>query len=178
MNVGIICSCLHAVKPLLKIWFPRAFGSSNDQTAAYPSKSRGYGVTGQRSFPFQSLGGGSDAEARVKMPPVARTKGDPFSDTRLSATGSLEDVKDYDGVSGPGNRSRAEAWAGGTEGVSTPTHGIAYTKSVTIDSRAIGKEDDVDVETRSRGGLNAGSKVLGKDNDSEEWIMNDQGRRE
>ncbi|KAF2491840.1 hypothetical protein BU16DRAFT_442499, partial [Lophium mytilinum] len=30
LNIGLICSCLHAVKPLLSAWFPRSFGSSRN----------------------------------------------------------------------------------------------------------------------------------------------------
>jgi hypothetical protein len=175
MNVGIVCSCLHAVKPLLKMWLPRFFGSSNDRTPSYPThKPRSYGITGNRSFPFQSLGGGSDGETRVAVPAAA--KRNQFDDASRSRKTPLSDValrKEYTSADGP----RMETWASsGDETVSTPTHGISYTQSVTIDSQLATMSKDVDLERGSRksqsGGV--GPRGLVKDSDSEEWIMNDQ----
>ncbi|KAF2811618.1 uncharacterized protein BDZ99DRAFT_569614 [Mytilinidion resinicola] len=184
LNIGIICSCLHTVKPLLKKWFPRTFGSSNDRHISdYPNtKPRSYGIISDRSFPFKSLGGDGGKDMGLERPEAVAKN--PFHSRTRSSSSTVTNVpmvplkEEYKGIGG----ARVEAWAEGGEGRgAVPLHGITYTQSVTVDSRSVGGPGDVDIEQaigRSGDEEAVGLRKEINDTDSEEWIMNDQGRRD
>ncbi|OCK83484.1 hypothetical protein K432DRAFT_290959, partial [Lepidopterella palustris CBS 459.81] len=173
VNVGIICGCLHTVKPLLAVWLPHIFGSSSGSNArnSYHNKGSRSRITGNRAFPFQTLS--SDALARNLQGP-GKTAKNPFStqsqvvDELTSVNPSEPPKKDYGNNATP----QVEVWAtgGGDDGVNAPAHGIQYTQRVTIDSRPQGK---LDIEGQS---ASTSTKRGVNDSDSEEWIMNENGR--
>lgn len=67
MNVGFICSCLHAVKPLIGAWFPNLFASnsgSNSNCVFFFDNIHGNALD-KCSFPFQTLYNGQESPVTV-----------------------------------------------------------------------------------------------------------------
>jgi len=157
VNVGIICGCLHAVKPLFSSWFPRVFGSSSGSNAGtYASKHRSR--IADRVFPFQNLNSEGKAE---------------FVSQSGSTQKPLADKNDI--------TPQVKAWVvGGTDkDADVPAHGIAYSQHVTVDSTAKSRISSTSLKGEARSEQSVGASIVlasrnreqDADSSSQEWIM-------
>ncbi|KAF2501020.1 hypothetical protein BU16DRAFT_555526 [Lophium mytilinum] len=160
VNVGIICGCLHAVKPLLSSWFPSIFGSSSGSNAHNVSSKHRSRVA-NRVFPFQNL----DARGRLDFTSQNGSSQDPESDKTSSR--AL--------VAG----TSIETWAvgGADTEEEVPAHGIAYSHRVTVNSTINPGELSTSLQRKEKGEQVVGASVVTRsrerDNDAEsqEWII-------
>ncbi|OCK81504.1 hypothetical protein K432DRAFT_424925 [Lepidopterella palustris CBS 459.81] len=161
-NLGIVCGCLHGIKPLMSRFFLALFGSSDRGTSGGHRRYASRTMRSQ-SFPFQAFDG------RGKR--TASTVTNPFH-SKLDARTSVDEINEEDGVGGkdmsPGvvPQSTCAVWASGSgdSTVDVPAHGITYTQQVTIDRGS---------ESKSEAGGGVGAMKRSRDVDSEVWIMHE-----
>jgi hypothetical protein len=117
-NVGVLCCCLHGIRPLLASLFPRIFKTTS---RTYGSKSNTYGKDGSKAF--QSLPG--DDERRLAHKPNKT-----FGSSAQKSSVYTDDEEIELGPTYP--RSQVKAWAsgGGAPEAPPPQHGIFFQKSV------------------------------------------------